>query len=161
MYTRSNIMTIRHFKDFFAAAAKQAGWEKSGSAWIFPRLAGDQCITSVQLQQASHEKKMYVNIGVHIDGVFGCRFDDPPRLDGSHPHVFRREPKEFSHFLDLKTAIDEDQRSNGLDFLFAFLKCFATRARTRQGLLGLENEGLVFIVPPVRSELEQMEPHEI
>lgn len=154
-------MTGRQFREFFASAAKEAGWVKSAGGWVFPRLAGDQCATSINLQQASHEKKMYVNIGVHVDGVFGRRFDDSPQLDGSHPHVFRREPKELSRFLDLETAIDKDQRCNGLQSLFSFLNGFATRARTRVGLLGLEKDGVVFIMPPVRSELEQMELHEI
>lgn len=154
-------MTGRQFRDLFASAAKQAGWVRSAGGWVFPRQSGDQCATSIDLQQASHEKKMYCNIGVHIDGVFGRRFDEMSQLNETQPHVFRREPKDLSQFLDFVAAIDDDQRHTGIQSLFSFLNSFATRARTRSGLLALEKDGLVFILPPIRSELDQMELHEI
>jgi hypothetical protein len=154
-------MTGRQFRDLFASAAKEAGWVKSAGGWVFPRLAGDQCATSIGLQQASHEKKMYCNIGVHVDGVFGRRFGESWQPEETHPHVFRREPKDLSQFLDFAAAIDDDQRSKGLQSLFSFLSSFATRARTRTGLFDLEKDGLVFILPPIRSELDQMKLHEI
>ena len=150
-------MTGRQFKDLFAAIAKQSGWNRLGNGWVFPQRDCDECAVTISLQQASHEKTMYVNIGVYVDGISGYRLQDRAHLEGTQAHVFRREPQHMSHVLNFSTTISDEQRTQELVTLFTFLNDFATKATTRLGLLDLEKHKEVFIISPVRYELERPE----
>jgi len=153
---RSLPMTSRQFTSLFSNIAKEHGWIAVDGGWTYPRQSADECVTAVSLQKASHEAKWYVNIGVHVDGVYGRALDCDAQVSKTQPHVFRREPKDLQASCDLTTGANSEERTNGLRTLFDFLDMFAGKARTRRGLLELEQEGMVCFVPTVRREIERL-----
>lgn len=145
-------MNSNEFKNIFDVTAKGNRFEKAFGGW-FKESA--ECIAVLDLQKSNFGDHYDLNIKIFVQGMFGNTYTKSKALVKKHSgDIFTRQPNEYKDVLDFDMLMDDSNRKNRLEELFKeFIKPFTDKALTRKGLIELESQGRIFLLPTVKEEL--------
>ena len=149
-------MSITEFKKLFNEIAISEHWRKMGEGWICKKTESDECGVVINLEKSNYGKLYYVGIGVFVNNAFGLSFSLTETRESRQPTLYRRHPKELDPVFDLRNDLSSQSRREGVLDFFQFLREFVDKARTLRGLMELSKDGLLFIAPGVKQEIDRL-----
>jgi hypothetical protein len=131
--------------------AKQRGFSKGPGFWF---MASNECVVTVDLQRSNWGSECYLNIKIHIQGLFGETYDTQSKLWKRVGNVFARAPQRYMPILTLSDDLTPTERQSGLEDMFNdFIVPLAELGQSRSGVIDLHQQGKVFLLPAVRERL--------
>jgi len=149
-------MSVTEFKKLFNEIATSEQWQKICDGWLNQERETDECTVFINLEKSNYGKLYYVGIGVFVRNAFGHSLDSTDMREFKQPTLYRRHPTELDPVFDLRNELSSQSRREGVLDFFKFMTPFADRARTVLGITELSKDGLLFIAPGVKQELERL-----
>lgn len=145
-------METTAFKKMFDAIAKESGFERAYEGWF---KEAPEIILVLDLQRSNFEKYYYLNIKLFIQGTFGNTYSKSKKLVKTDcGNIFLRQPDNYSSLLDLDTALEDNERKEGLMKMFSeFITPFSNKTNTKEGIKELHKKEELFILPAVKEDL--------
>jgi hypothetical protein len=145
-------MDSKEFKKIFDDIANKNGFEKAFGGWF---RESDECINVLDLQKSNFGDYYELNIKIFVQSMFGNTYIKGKDLVKKHTgDVFTRQPDNYKDVFDFDKLMDDSNRKNRLEELFSeFIKPFTDKALSRKGLIELETQEKIFLLPAVKEEL--------
>ncbi len=145
-------MNSKEFKKIFDDIANKNGFEKAFGGWF---RESDECINVLDLQKSNFGDYYELNIKIFVQSMFGNTYVKAKDLVKKHTgDVFTRQPDNYKDVFDFDKSMDDSKRKNRLEELFTeFIKPFTDKALSRKGLIELETEEKIFLLPAVKEEI--------
>lgn len=145
-------MDSKEFKKIFDDIASKNGFEKAFGGWF---RESDECINVLDLQKSNFGDYYELNIKIFVQSMFGNAYVKGKDLVKKHTgDVFTRQPDNYKDLFDFDKLMDDSKRKDRLEELFSeFIKPFTDKALSRKGLLELEIQEKIFLLPAVKEEL--------
>lgn len=140
------------FKSLFGDVALRAGFERAYGGWF---IESTETIIVLDLQKSNYGHYYYLNIKIYVQGLFGERYRREKRLVKTDVgDVFSRPPTEYDDIFNMGSILDMNDRVRGLYRLFdEYIKPIVSLALTRKGLVELDGNGELCLLPAVRKDL--------
>lgn len=144
-------MTHKEFKAMFGEIATASGLKHAFGGWIKEM---SECLAVLELQKSNFGEYFELNIKLFIVGLFGkTPVLGKPLVTKESGNIFRRPPSQYKDIFNLGVTMpDEDRRKRLQIFFEEFMIPFLEKASTRGGILGLEKNGEIFVLPAVKME---------
>ncbi len=148
-------MNLKVLKRTFAEITKSIGLETK--FWGFVKET-EEVIIVLSFQKSNYSSQVYLNIKLYIQGVFGKNYQlSREMVVNDVGDVFRRAPKDYDQIFDLGSDLPDNERIEYLKkFIDEFLSGFIQQTSTVKGIMLLAEQGDVFLLPAVKSELEKI-----
>jgi hypothetical protein len=145
-------MDSKEFKKIFDGIASKYGFEKAFGGWF---RESDECINVLDLQKSNFGDYYELNIKIFVQSMFGNTYAKGKDLVKKHTgDVFTRQPDNYKDVFDFDKLMNDSNRKDRLEELFSeFIKPFTDKALSRKGLIELETQGEIFLLPAVKEEL--------
>ncbi len=153
-------MTNLELKKLFGKIAQDYGFERAYGGWF---KESEECILVLDLQRSSYSNLYYLNIKILVQGAFpeyyGGELRKSKELVKKYiGEVDRRAPSEFTAAFDLENLISDSKRKTIITELFlSYLKTFAEKALSRNGIRQLAKNGEIHLEEPIIKELERLD----
>lgn len=145
-------MEIKEFKIVFNKVACSFGFEKKQSLWV---IESPDCIVVLELQRSNFGNNYELNIKSFINNLFSR----DPSLNAAYlkkymGDILLRQPKIYNYLFDLDSNISDEYRGEQLNTFFKnFISPISSKLLTIQGILNLEKEGKIILLPAVKDEI--------
>ena len=145
-------MESKEFTKIFDEIANKNGFEKAFGGWF---RESNECINVLDLQKSNFGNYYELNIKIFVQSMFGNTYVKCKDLVKKHTgDVFTRQPDNFKDLFDFDKLMEDSKRKTRLEELFSeFIQPFTDMALSRQGLLELEAQGKIFLLPAIKKEL--------
>ncbi len=145
-------MDSKEFKKIFDDITNKNGFEKAFGGWF---RESDECINVLDLQKSNFGDYYELNIKIFVQSMFGNTYVKGKDLVKKHTgDVFARQPDNYKDVFDFEKSMDDSSRKNRLEELFnEFINPFTDKALSRKGLIELETQKKIFLLPAVKEEL--------
>lgn len=147
-------MNNKEFKNLFGEIAITNGFNKAFGGWF---NESNESIVVLELQKSNFGDYYELNIKIYIQGIFDKIYTlNKDLVKKDTGDVFRRHPQEYKNVFDLDAMMEDVNRREGLKSLFSdFIVPFTNEALTRAGIKRLAKQGLVFLLPLIKEQLNQ------
>lgn len=147
-------MNLKVLKRTFAEITKSIGLETKFGGFV---KETEEVIIVLSFQKSNYSSQVYLIIKLYIQGVFGKNYQiSRDMVNNDVGDVFRRAPKDYDEIFDLSSNLPDNIRIEHLKrFVDDFLSGFVQQASTVKGITLLAEQGDVFLLPAVKSELEK------
>ena len=144
-------MKVKDLKGLLAEIGRLHGFEKLNGGWMLER---SRCFIFLDLQKSRFGNCFYLNIKAFHQGLFR----EYTRLDKSFCNetgdVFIRQPNRYDRLFDLDLPVGDQVRRSMMEELFSEVVLpFAEKACSKSGLMEMEKEGRVYLLPEVKRRL--------
>jgi hypothetical protein len=148
-------MNLVKLKRFFAEITKSIGLETKFGGFV---KETEEVIIVLSFQKSNYSSQVYLNIKLYIQGVFGKNYQlSREMVVNDVGDVFRRVPKDYDEIFNLNTDLSDNARIEYLKkFIDEFLSGFVQQVSTVKGIMLLAEQGELFLLPAVKSELEKI-----
>ena len=145
-------MDSKEFKKIFDDIANKNGFEKAFGGWF---RESDECINVLDLQKSNFGDYYELNIKIFVQSMFGNTYVKGKDLVKKYTgDIFTRQPDSYKDVFDFDNVMDDSNRKHRLEELFSeFIKPFTDKALSRKGLIELETQEKIFLLPVVKEEL--------
>lgn len=146
-------MTEKHLVEMFDRHARASGFESRRGYWL---LKSDECFVTLDLQQSRFGPYFEMNLKVFVQGLFGQRHLDSPKLAKNTGDIFRRHPPAFADVFNLENKFSDEVRDARMHELFRdVIGPMSHRLLSRVGIgqLAKEKPDEIFLLPAVKKEL--------
>ena len=139
-------------RNIFNEVAKRNNFGKAFGGWF---IESPECIVVLDLQKSNFGDYYELNIKIFVQGMFGNAYVKGKDLVKKQVgDTFTRQPDNYKDVFEFDRTMADDKRTQKLEELFsAFIKPFANKALSRQGLKELGDQEKIFLLPAVKSEL--------
>jgi hypothetical protein len=147
-------MDSKEFKKILDDTASNSGFEKNFGGWF---KESDECIVVLNLQKSNFGNYYELNIKIFVQSMFGNTYVKGKDLVKKHTgDIFTRQPDDYKNTFDFDISINDNDRKQKLEELFReFIKPITDKALSRKGLIELETQSRIFLLPAVKEELMQ------
>ena len=148
-------MNLKVLKRTFAEITKSIGLETKFGGFV---KETEEVIIVLSFQKSNYSSQVYLNIKLYIQGVFGKNYQlSREMVVNDVGDVFRRAPKDYDQIFDLGSDLPDNERIEYLKkFIDEFLSGFIQQASTVKGIMLLAEQGELYLLPAVKSELEKI-----
>ena len=148
-------MNLKVLKRTFAEITKSIGLETKFGGFV---KETEEVIIVLSFQKSNYSSQVYLNIKLYIQGVFGKNYQlSREMVVNDVGDVFRRAPKDYDQIFDLGSDLSDNERIEQLKaFVDEFLSGFIQQASTVKGIMLLAEQGELYLLPAVKSELEKI-----
>lgn len=146
-------MNNKEFSNIFQKIAVENNFNELHGGWF---RESNESIIILNLQKSNFKNNLYLNIKIYFKSIFGNKYIlDKKLVKNDIGDIFRRQPKEFDEFLDFDNSLSDNDRIEGLNKLFkVFILPLSDKALSKIGLIELDKQGVLFLFPAVKSEIE-------
>lgn len=146
-------MEPKQFKKMFGAIASENGFQSQYGGWF---KESSECLLILTLQKSTYSNLYYLNIKVYINGMLQDKYVNSKDLTQNFPgNIFRRQPPGFDDVFDLEVPMTDEERVKEINSFFNdFVMPFAQKALSKEGIIELWKENLIFLTPFDKSFLE-------
>jgi uncharacterized protein DUF4304 len=146
-------MDTKEFKTLFTEVAKAHGFHAAHGGWYRELPAA---LFVLGLQKSNFGNYYELNLKLFLSRSAPS---DPATfkklIKNQNGDIFRRQPEEFRTTFDLDGPLDAAERRAALDEMFAALvDRIASAATSSAGLLGLRDQGVLFVLPMIEARLK-------
>jgi hypothetical protein len=148
-------MNLKVLKRTFAEITKSIGLETKFGGFV---KETEEVVIVLSFQKSNYSSQVYLNIKLYIQGVFGKNYQlSREMVVNDVGDVFRRAPKDYDQIFDLGFDLPDNERIEQLKaFVDEFLSGFIQQASTVKGIMLLAEQGELYLLPAVKSELEKI-----
>jgi len=148
-------MNLKVLKRTFAEITKSIGLETKFGGFV---KETEEVVIVLSFQKSNYSSQVYLNIKLYIQGVFGKNYQlSREMVVNDVGDVFRRVPKDYDEIFNLNTDLSDNARIEYLKkFIDEFLSGFVQQVSTVKGIMLLAEQGELFLLPAVKSELEKI-----
>jgi len=150
-------MNSKDFKKAFKEIAQSYGFD-SAFGGCYKKKA--ECMLVLELQKSNFGDYYELNIKIFVEGVFGNTCTPTKNLiKNDMGDVYCRPPLEYHSFFEFDINMSDRNRIMGLKTLFdKFLVPYEKKALSVSGIRMLAEEGIIFLLPAVKNELDRLYP---
>ena len=145
-------MDSKEFKKTFNEIASINSFEKAFGGWFKESL---ECIVVLDLQKSNFGDYYELNIKIFVQGMFGNAYvkgKDLVKKDTGN--IFTRQPSNYRDVFNFDLPMSDEKRKLRLEKLFGeFIKPFADKALSRQGIIELASQEKIVLFPAVKDQL--------
>jgi hypothetical protein len=145
-------VTNKDFKILFNDFALNYGFSNKFGAWF---KESDECIVALILRKSNYSNLHYLRIKVDLKNMFHENSEvNKEWVKHDIADVLYEMGKNFNSLFDLENPIDDAVRTQKLELLFIeFLSPLVAKMLSINGLLDLNQKGIIFLLPIVKEGL--------
>ncbi len=146
-------MEAKKFKTMFGGIAAHHGFYTGGGGWHRELLMG---LFVLDLQKSNFGQYFELNLKLFLQKKAPREAASLKKLTKSMSgDIFRRQPEQYRAAFDLESGISVVEREKLLARLFdEIIEQIAAGASSPSGLLGLRDQGVIFLMPNVEALLK-------
>lgn len=94
-------------------------------------------------------------LSLFVQGTFGNTYSKSKKLVKTDVgNIFLRQPDNYSNLLNLDSALEDNERKEGIKKMFSeFITPFSNKTTTKEGIKEVHKKEGLFILPAVKEEL--------